>query len=105
MSLHNKLLSFSDRPPLYGEIKPDQIVPGIKEVLKNAEEKISIIESVKDASWQTIVEPLETEDFVIQPMESASPAKWHLAHTSWFFETFEERESRAPVPTHSRRKL
>ncbi|MDR8392999.1 ergothioneine biosynthesis protein EgtB [Aliifodinibius sp. S!AR15-10] len=35
-----------------------------------------------------LVEPLETEDYVIQAMENTSPAKWHLAHTSWFFETF-----------------
>lgn len=35
-----------------------------------------------------LCEPLETEDFVIQASEFASPTKWHLAHTSWFFETF-----------------
>lgn len=35
-----------------------------------------------------LVDPLEIEDFVIQPMENTSPTKWHLAHTSWFFETF-----------------
>ena len=35
-----------------------------------------------------LVEPLKTEDFVIQIAEHASPAKWHLAHSSWFFEAF-----------------
>jgi len=36
----------------------------------------------------TICEPLTTEDYVVQPADVASPPKWHLAHITWFFETF-----------------
>lgn len=35
-----------------------------------------------------ICEPLETEDYVVQPIVDVSPPKWHLGHTTWFFETF-----------------
>ena len=32
--------------------------------------------------------PLATEDYVVQAMPNVSPAKWHLAHVTWFSETF-----------------
>ena len=32
--------------------------------------------------------PLQPEDFVVQPADEVSPPKWHLAHTTWFFENF-----------------
>jgi ergothioneine biosynthesis protein EgtB len=37
---------------------------------------------------EKLCEPLETEDYVVSTMADVSPTKWHLAHTSWFFETF-----------------
>ncbi len=35
-----------------------------------------------------IVKPLRTEDMVVQPVVDVSPPKWHLGHTTWFFEEF-----------------
>ncbi|MGE4514359.1 MAG: ergothioneine biosynthesis protein EgtB [Chryseobacterium sp.] len=37
---------------------------------------------------EEICKPLEIEDYVVQPIVDVSPPKWHLGHTTWFFETF-----------------
>jgi len=37
---------------------------------------------------EALCRPLQTEDYVLQTVPQASPTKWHLAHVSWFFETF-----------------
>ncbi|MEA3410144.1 MAG: ergothioneine biosynthesis protein EgtB, partial [Pseudomonadota bacterium] len=50
-------------------------------------EAASIYRRVRQAS-ETLVEPLEIEDYVVQATVETSPPKWHLAHVTWFFETF-----------------
>jgi len=37
---------------------------------------------------ENICKPLHTEDYVVQPVVDVSPPKWHIGHTTWFFETF-----------------
>ena len=49
-----------------------------------------LLQAFKQTRSQTdfLCETLEIEDFVVQPIVDVSPLKWHLGHTTWFFENF-----------------
>ncbi len=59
-------------------------------ILKPNPTRSDLIEAFRDVRRKTeeLCSPLQTEDYVIQSMEDVSPPKWHLGHTTWFFETF-----------------
>ena len=57
---------------------------------RSAEAGSSLLERYQRVRTHTerLCQPLEIEDMVVSSMTDVSPTKWHLAHTSWFFETF-----------------
>jgi ergothioneine biosynthesis protein EgtB len=68
----------------------NQIVAGPESRSETDEIKRNLIERFFEirSFTEKLTAPLETEDYVVQAVEKTSPAKWHLAHTSWFFEAF-----------------
>jgi ergothioneine biosynthesis protein EgtB len=60
--------------------------------METAEQVISTDLAVRYAEvrkrTEQICSPLQTEDYVVQPVVDVSPPKWHIGHTTWFFETF-----------------
>ena len=70
---------------------PASEIPTPPELRLPRDDTAGLFARVRRAS-ETICTPLETEDYVVQTMDDVSPPKWHLAHTTWFFETFLLRE-------------
>src|SRR5947209_3494981 len=61
--------------------------PPLKEEKPTAETLLTQFTMVRQQT-EALTAPLSPEDQMVQSCPEASPAKWHMAHTSWFFETF-----------------
>ena len=61
--------------------------PNAEELSRSRPTSATLYSSVRKQT-DTLVENLSAEDQMVQSCPDASPAKWHLAHTTWFFETF-----------------
>jgi ergothioneine biosynthesis protein EgtB len=64
-----------------------EIRPTARPSNSRSQRLIEQFRQVRDFSTR-LCRSLEPEDYVVQSMPDVSPTKWHLAHTSWFFETF-----------------
>lgn len=53
----------------------------------NPEELTDFFQETRSRT-EALCAPLKTEDYVVQPVVDVSPPKWHLGHTTWFFEEF-----------------
>jgi ergothioneine biosynthesis protein EgtB len=64
-----------------------QAVARVETTGPSREDLTALYRGVREQT-ESLCSPLAIEDYVVQSMPDASPVKWHLAHTAWFFETF-----------------
>ena len=86
----------TDAFPVEGGTPPDAPGSDHPRPAADAEDLAACYGRVRPASV-AFCDPLGPEDLVVQSMADVSPTKWHLAHTSWFFETFLLKDPRSPV--------
>ncbi len=65
-----------------------QLAVSVRQVPEWNRDKIVLAYRRVRATTDRLTDPLDVEDYVIQSMDDVSPTKWHLGHTTWFFETF-----------------
>ncbi|OVE76107.1 hypothetical protein BVX98_06410 [bacterium F11] len=58
----------------------------LKEAPRNRSHFLAEFDRIRETT-EFLCHPLQTEDYVVQPIEDVSPPKWHLGHTTWFFES------------------
>ncbi|WP_083567350.1 ergothioneine biosynthesis protein EgtB [Hyphomicrobium sp. CS1GBMeth3] len=69
------------------ELRPGRRVSGVVPAPTPADDPASRLFATRKLSLE-LIRPLSAEDMTVQAMPDASPTKWHLAHVTWFFETF-----------------
>jgi ergothioneine biosynthesis protein EgtB len=62
--------------------------PAVSAVPDEEDASLEILYRAVRSCTESLCEPLVIEDYGLQSMPDTSPVKWHLAHTTWFFETF-----------------